>query len=136
MLFRSEGERNILIDAVALGTVPVLATDHGTLQHKGLLFRSCVGTHHSGVVAQVTHFVTLILRESDHGNTALIAGGIAAVAVQRPCGFRFLDAAVGIIRLHGIGVLGGDPERLKDAGKIVLVRHPLISACILFGEGW
>ena len=44
------------------------------------------------------------------------------------------DAAVGIIRLHGVGVLGGDAEGLKDAGETVLVRHPLISTCVLFGE--
>ena len=125
---------DILVDAVTLGTVFVLTADHGALQHKGLLFRPCVGAHHSGAVAQVTNLIPLILRESDNGNSALIAGGVAAVAVKRPCGFGFVDAAVRIIRLHGIGVLGGDPEGLKDAGKIVLVRHPLVSACVLLGE--
>ena len=105
------------------------------MQHIGLLFRPGIGAHHSGAVAQVTHFITLILRESNNGNAALIAGGVAAVAVKRPCGFGFVDAAVRIIRLHGIGVLGADTEGLKDAGKIVLVRHTLISSGILLGEG-
>ena len=105
------------------------------MQHKGLLFRPCVGAHNSGAVAQVTHFITLILRESNNGNAALIAGGIAAVPIKRPCGFGFVDAAVRIIRLHGVGVLGGDAEGLKDAGEVVLVRHTLISSSILLGEG-
>ena len=130
-----EGEADIFVDAVTLRTVFVLTTDHGTLQHKGLLFRPCVGAHHSGAVAEVTNLITLILRESDNSNSTLIAGGIAAVSVKRPCGFRFVDATVGILRLHGIGVLGADTEGLKNAGEIVLVRHPLISTCVLLGEG-
>ena len=73
-----ERERNILVDAIALGTVLVLATDHGTLNGVAL----------------------------NNSNAALVAGGIAAVAVKRPCGFRFVDAAVGIVRLHCVGVLG------------------------------
>ena len=105
------------------------------MQHKGLLLRSGIGTHHGGAVTEVTHLITLILRESNHRNSALVAGGISAVAVKRPCGFRFVDAAVGIIRLHGIGVLGGDPEGLKDTGEVVLVRHPLTASGILLGEG-
>ena len=105
------------------------------MQHKGLLFRPGISTHHSGAVAQVTNLIPLILRESDNSNAALVAGGIAAVAVQCPCGFRFVDAAVRIIRLHGIGVLGADTEGLKNAGEIVLVRHPLTSTCVLLGEG-
>ena len=88
---------DILVDAVTLGTVFVLTADHGALQYKGLLLCSGIGAHHSGAVAQVTHFVTLILRESNNGNAALIAGGVAAVPIKRPCGFRFVDAAVGII---------------------------------------
>ena len=87
------------------------------------------------MVTEVANLITLILRESNHGNAALIAGGVDAVPVKRPCGFRFIDAAVGIIRLHGVGVLGGDTEGLKDTGKIVLVRHPLISSGILLGKG-
>ena len=105
------------------------------MQHKGLLFRPCVGAHHSGAVTEVTNLIPLILRESDNDNAALIAGGVAAVAVKRPCGFRFVDPAVGIIRLHGIGILGADAEGLKDAGEVVLVRHTLISSGILLGEG-
>ena len=129
-----EGKTDILVDAIALGTVFVLTADHGALQHKGLLFRPCIGTHNSGAVTEVTHLITLILRESDNGNAALVAGGVAAVPVKRPCGFRFVDAAVRIIRLHGVGILGADAEGLKDAGKIVLVRHPLISTCVLLGK--
>ena len=101
-----ECERYILVDAVALGTVLVLSTDHGAL---------------NGVALH-------------NGNAALVAGGIAAVAVKRPCGFRFVDAAVGIVRLHGIGVLGADAKRLKNTGEIVLVRHSLTATRILLGE--
>ena len=135
MIYGIKGKADILVDAIALGTVFVLAADHGALQHIGLLFRPGIGAHHSGAVTEVTNFITLILRESNNGNAALIAGGIAAVTVKRPCGFRFVDSAVGIIRLHGVGVLGGDAEGLKDAGEVVLVRHPLISTCVLLGEG-
>ena len=105
------------------------------MQHKGLLFRPGISTHNSGAVSEVTNLIPLILRESDNSNSTLIAGGIAAVSVKRPCGFRFVDAAVRIIRLHGVGVLGGDAEGLKDTGEIVLVRHTLISTRILLGKG-
>lgn len=63
-----EGERNIFVDAITLGTVLVLTADHGALQYKGLLLCSGIGAHHSGAVAQVTNFITLILRESNNGN--------------------------------------------------------------------
>ena len=42
---------------------------------------------------------------------------------------------MGIVRLHGIGVLGADAEWLKNAGEIVLVRHSLISTGVLLGKG-
>ena len=87
------------------------------------------------MVSEGTNLIPLILRESNNGDASLVAGGVTAVAVKRPCGFRFVDAAAGIIRLHSIGILGAYAERLKDAGEVLLVRHPLISACILLGEG-
>lgn len=83
-----EGEGNILVYTIALGAVLILSTDHGALQYKGLLLCSRIGTHHRRAVAQVTNLITLILRESDYGNAALVAGGISTVSVKRPCGFR------------------------------------------------
>lgn len=131
---RIQCEADIFVHAAALGTVFVISANHRALQYKGLLLCSGIGAHHSGAVTEVTNLIPLILRESYHGDAALVAGGIAAVAVKRPCGFRFVDPAVGIIRLHGIGILGADAEGLKDAGEVVLVRHPLVSTCVLFGE--
>ena len=92
-----ECERHIFIDAVTLGSVFVSTTDHAALQDKGLLFCSGIGTHRSRTPGKVTNFVPLILRESDNRNAALIAGGIAAVCIYCPCGFRFVNAAVGIV---------------------------------------
>ena len=62
---RIEGKADILVDAVTLWTVLIVSTDHGALQHEGLLLRSGIGTHHGGVVSEVTNLITLILRESN-----------------------------------------------------------------------
>ena len=69
-----ERKRDLLVDTVTLRTVFVLTTNHGAL---------------NGIA----------LHNSD---AALIAGGVTVVAIERPCGFGFVDAAAGIIRLHGI----------------------------------
>lgn len=62
-------ERDFLIDAAALRAVLFLPADHVSLDG--------IGFHHR--------------------HAALVADGRAAVAVQRPAGFRLIDAAVGIV---------------------------------------
>ena len=79
-----KGKADIFVNAIALWTVLIVSTDHGALQHKGLLLRSGIGTHHGGVVSEVTNLITLILRESDHSNATLVAGGVAATGSIPP----------------------------------------------------
>ena len=43
-----------------------------------------------------------------HNNAALIAGRIAAVGINGTGSVRFVKSALGIIRFHGIAVLGAD----------------------------
>ena len=103
-----QGKGNIRVYAVTLGTVFILATYHRALQDKGLLFCSGIGADGGRVFAQISDFVTLILRKRNNGNATLIAGRITSVAVKSPGSFSFVNPAVRIIRFHGIGVLGAD----------------------------
>ena len=102
MVRRIQCEADILVYAAALRPVFLRAADHGALQHKGLLFRSGTGAYHGGVITEVTHLIPLVLRESDNGNAALIAGGVTTVAIKRPCSFRFVDASVRIVCQHSM----------------------------------
>ncbi len=117
-----EGKRYVLVDAIALGTVPVLAADHGALQHIGLLFCPGISTHNSGAVSEVTNLIPLILRESDNSNSTLIAGGVAAARINGTGGVRFIYAAVRVGGLHCVGVFGADVEHGGNENRLVVVR--------------
>ena len=54
-----------------------------------------------------------------NGNAALVASGVPAIGIQRPGSFRLIESAVGIVRFHGIAVLGADA---------VSLHHQLIAA--------
>ena len=56
-----------------------------------------------------------------HRHPALIAGGIAPVAVKRPGGFRFVKSAVGIIREHGMAFFGAYPEHRRNENRLIVV---------------
>ena len=71
---RIESKTDILIDAITLGAILIVATDHRTLD--GITFH--------------------------HRNAALVASGVAAVAVYGARCFGLIDSAVRIIRFHSI----------------------------------
>ena len=90
---RVQCERDILVHAVALGTVLILPPDHGALD--GVAFH--------------------------HGDAALVAAGVPAVGVQRPGGVRLVDPAVGIVRHHGVGRLGADAVGFRHEHRLVVI---------------
>ena len=83
-------EGNILIDAAALRTVPVIPPDHGALQDKGLHLHIPGSHQRPGLPLQVDDLVPLVDVERrhpfrlHHGNPALVASGIPAIGIQRP----------------------------------------------------
>ena len=88
-----ESKGNILVYTITLWAVFIVPTDHRTLDS--------IAFH--------------------NGNTTLIAGGIAAVGIQCAGSFCFIDTAVGIVRLHGIGVLGANAESRWFEQRLVIV---------------
>ena len=65
---RIEGEADILVDAVSLGAVLIITTNHGTLDR--------IAFH--------------------YGNATLIASGVSTVPVNGAGSFGFVNATVGI----------------------------------------
>ena len=88
-----EGEADIFIDAVTLGAILVIATDHRTLDS--------VTLHNS--------------------NAALVTSGVATVAIKSAGGFSFIDSAVRIVRLHSIAFFGANAISLRFKQCLVVV---------------
>jgi hypothetical protein len=58
-------ETDILIDPASLRPVPILAPDHGTLQHKSLLFHPRLRTQGTCHIVQIPDFIPLVLGKSN-----------------------------------------------------------------------